>query len=139
MKRNLFSIRLKELREENGFLSQQQLANALNLSQSTIGNWEAGRRQPDYDMTCRLAGLFHVSVDYLIGNVNDPSFVIDSKSVLEDINELPNEKENAPTAVQGDERAKKEKLARALIDDLTEAEVQQVQDYIDFLISRRNQ
>lgn len=138
MKRNLFSIRLKELREESGYTSQQKLADTLDVSQSTIGNWEAGRRQPDYDMICRLAGLFHVSVDYLIGNVNDPFFSLDNQSILDDINEQYNEKK-APTAVQGDERSEKEKLAADLMRDLTEAEMQQVQDYVAFLKSRRNQ
>lgn len=93
----LFRIRLKELREENGFHSQQALADKLGLSQSTIGNWEAGRREPDHEMLRKLANLFHVTVDYLIGNVNDPFFILDNQAIIDSINEMPDSKEKAPS------------------------------------------
>lgn len=45
---SLFRIRLKELREAKG-LSQYSFADAFGISQSTIGNWEAGKREPNFD------------------------------------------------------------------------------------------
>ena len=67
MLENRLGIILKKLREENGFTSQQALADCLGISQSTIGNWEAGTRRPNYNMILRLADLFGVSIDYLLG------------------------------------------------------------------------
>lgn len=67
MNKNTIGIIIKNLREENGFTSQQALADHLGISQSTIGNWEAGSRKPDYDMLTRLADLFSVSTDFLLG------------------------------------------------------------------------
>lgn len=138
MKRNLFSIRLKELREESGYTSQQKLADTLDVSQSTIGNWEAGRRQPDYDMICRLAGLFHVSVDYLIGNVNDPFFSLDNQSVLDDINEQYNEKK-APTAGESSER---DELAGEILEELLKLppkSQEEARKYIRFLAQQASE
>lgn len=66
----MFSIRLKELREEQGF-SQYSLANELGIAQSTIGNWEAGKREPNLEMIIRLADFFKVSTDYLLGRTDD--------------------------------------------------------------------
>lgn len=63
----MFSIRLRELRETAGYKSQQSFADAFGVAQSTVGNWEAGKREPNYETTLRLADFFHVSVDYLMG------------------------------------------------------------------------
>ena len=58
----MFQIRLKELREKAGY-SQQGFANAIGVKQSTVGNWEAGAREPKFEVMERLADFFGVSVD----------------------------------------------------------------------------
>lgn len=77
MERNAFGKRLKSLREENGYSSQQAFATAFGVVQSTVGNWEAGRREPNQETTIRLAAFFGVTTDYLLGIVNDPHFYSD--------------------------------------------------------------
>lgn len=62
----MFALRLKELREERG-LSQQSFANKLKISQSTVGMWESGKREPGFDMVIVIADFFQCSVDYLLG------------------------------------------------------------------------
>lgn len=49
-------------------LSQEQLANKLNVSASAIGMWEQGRRQPDNETLTKMANIFNVSTDYLLDN-----------------------------------------------------------------------
>lgn len=61
-----FGSRLTELRTTKG-LSQQAFADAFGVAQSTVGNWEAGKREPNQETTIRLAQFFGVSVDWLIG------------------------------------------------------------------------
>ena len=63
---NIFKIKLKELREKKD-ISQYQLAADLHLSQSTIGNWEAGKREPNFKTLKCIADYFDVSIDYLLG------------------------------------------------------------------------
>ena len=58
--------RLKELRKKTGF-SQQELAGRLGIAASTVGMYEQGRRKPDYDTLIRIALIFHVTTDYLLG------------------------------------------------------------------------
>jgi len=65
-----FPKRLKSLREEKQ-LYQKDLADALGLSRSTITAYEAGKREPDQATLKRIANLFEVSVDYLIGNTDN--------------------------------------------------------------------
>lgn len=62
----MFRFRMKELREGNG-LSQKKLADQLGLSAGTIGNWESGTREPNFDMIQRLSDFFEVTTDYLLG------------------------------------------------------------------------
>ena len=66
----MFRTRLRELRENAGYKSQQSFADAFGVAQSTVGGWEAGKREPNYATTLRLADFFHVSVDYLLGQTD---------------------------------------------------------------------
>lgn len=73
----MFRLRIKELREEKG-LSQKKLADSLGLSAGTVGNWESGIREPNFDTATKVADFFDVTVDYLLGNsdVRNPETTI---------------------------------------------------------------
>ena len=64
---NKFAIRLKELREQSK-LTQEQLAQKMQISRSAIGMYERGKREPDFEFIEKCASLFGVSMDYLLGN-----------------------------------------------------------------------
>lgn len=61
-----FGENLKNARIKNK-LTQQQLADMLGISKSTITNYEGGKREPDVFMIKKLAKLLEVTGDYLIG------------------------------------------------------------------------
>ena len=58
--------RIFELRNAFGW-NQVQLAKRLNVSKQTVSNWENENIQPSIDMLVRLAKLFNVTTDYLLG------------------------------------------------------------------------
>ncbi len=62
----IFCERFKELRKTKN-LSQKQLAEILRTTNSSICDWECGRSQPDFETLVRIAELFEVSADYLLG------------------------------------------------------------------------
>lgn len=62
--------RLVKLRKERK-LTQAELAKALNVTQSAIGNWELGKREPDYTTLAQIADFYHVTIDYLLGRSDD--------------------------------------------------------------------
>lgn len=66
----MFRLRLKELREKAGY-SQYTFADAFGVAQSTVGSWEAGKREPNLDTIQRIADFYDVTVDYLIGHTKD--------------------------------------------------------------------
>lgn len=93
----MFRIRLKELREKKG-MNQRELAAALHVSPGTIGMWESGAREPQkIEMLQGIANYFHVSTDYLLGNVNDPLFYLDNDRIKREINSYSEEEENEST------------------------------------------
>lgn len=57
---------LKDLRTER-YLSQQQLADLLNISQSAIAKWELGKTEPTASAIVSVALFFDVSCDFLLG------------------------------------------------------------------------
>ncbi len=56
---------LKELRKENK-LTQEQLAEKLNVSGRTVSRWETGSNLPDLDILIELADLYEVDIRELI-------------------------------------------------------------------------
>ena len=64
--KNKFAEQLNSLRLENN-LSRIQLAEKLNVSVRLISYWENGQRECDFDMLIKIADLFSVSLDYLLG------------------------------------------------------------------------
>lgn len=62
----MLSKRINELRISHGW-SQVELARRLNISKQAVSNWENDNIQPSIDMLVRLAGIFQVSTDYLLG------------------------------------------------------------------------
>jgi len=62
----MFAQKLKQLRADKS-INQIQLAQAIGVSQGTVGKWETGMRLPDADMLVKLADYFSVTVDNLLG------------------------------------------------------------------------
>lgn len=48
-------------------LTQTELANLLNISQGSLSGYETGRIEPDNDMIVKMADIFHVSTDVILG------------------------------------------------------------------------
>ncbi len=64
------SVRLKQLRLDKQ-LRQEQVARLVGVSKGAISAYETDIRQPSYDVLIRLANLYRVSVDYLLGRTDD--------------------------------------------------------------------
>ncbi len=62
---------IKYLREKNN-LSQKELANILNIANSTLSQYESGDRVPSDDIKIKIADYFNVSLDYLLGRTSNP-------------------------------------------------------------------
>lgn len=99
--------RIRELRMLFN-MKQKDLADSLNVTQATIAGWETGRRKPDHDALKRLADIFDVSIDYLMGH------------------DTPHEGEIAAAHINGGLSYK----------DLPPEAIQQLEDYKQFLIDK---
>lgn len=51
----------------NARLTQEQVADILKISWRTYQAYELGCREPKYSTLCKLADLFNVSTDFLLG------------------------------------------------------------------------
>ena len=58
--------RIRELRKENK-MTMKQLGEIIGVAESTISQYETGKREPDNEMLLRLAEHFGVTVDFLLG------------------------------------------------------------------------
>ncbi len=69
------SVRLRELRLDKR-LRQDQVARLVGVSKGAISAYETDIRQPSYEVLIRLANLYRVSTDYLLGRTDDRSLDI---------------------------------------------------------------
>ena len=77
-------IRLKTLRNEKGY-NQTYVAKQLGITQQAYANYERGARQPDNETLVKLADLFNVSVDYILGRTDDITPKPDSAELENDV------------------------------------------------------
>lgn len=61
-----FGARLKQLRQASG-LTQKQIAERIWVSKAAVSNYELYDRCPTPEILIKLARVFHVSTDYLLG------------------------------------------------------------------------
>ena len=75
--------KLKILRKSYGF-TQKNVADALNVERSTYTYYETGKTRPDIVQTVKLAKMYNVNTDYLLGHkltkVSKPHFLDDTVS-----------------------------------------------------------
>ena len=62
----MLNERIRKLRQERGW-SQVDLAKKLNVTKQSVSNWENDNIQPSIDMLVKLALVFSVSTDHLLG------------------------------------------------------------------------
>ena len=70
----MFGKRLKDMREDNDE-AQQDLADLLGVSVSTIRNWEKERNEPDYEVLVEICDHYNVTSDFILGRAKtDPEY-----------------------------------------------------------------
>lgn len=90
--------RIYELRMEMG-ISMREAAKRLSMPYTTYVNYEKGLREPSSEVLITFSRFFGVTIDYLVGNVNEPYFYLDNERILRETNSYGGEK--APTSKDG--------------------------------------
>ena len=61
--------RIRDLRKQKR-MSQTELAKSAGVSQTTVTAWETGKAEPSSSAVAKLADIFNVTTDYLLGRPN---------------------------------------------------------------------
>ena len=67
MSHNKIGNNIKTLRKKNR-MTQEQMAKKLYLKRQTLSNYEIGKRVPDIYELVKIADLFDISLDELVGH-----------------------------------------------------------------------
>src|SRR5699024_5850097 len=70
MENKPISKKLKELREEKGYL-QKLVTTKIGVRSNTLSGYENGTRSTDHEMILKLEDLYDVSTDYLLGRTSN--------------------------------------------------------------------
>ena len=113
---NMYSI-IESLCKDKG-TNITRMCREAKIPRSVFSELKAGRtKQLSNKYLPVVANYFNVSVDYLIGNVNDPFFRLDNKKILKEINSYENseeEQKETPTLTKKDERDISKKMQETL-------------------------
>ena len=66
-----FPSKLKNVRVKKS-LTQKAVADFLGIYETSYQNYERGSRKPNYEVIIKLANCFGVSIDYLLGQTDNP-------------------------------------------------------------------
>lgn len=118
----MFAEKLKELREIKGIGSQAELAGILGVTQQAVGLWERNKNMPDYETLKKIAVLFDVTTDYLLGNDTEAGYYVDPETAR-----IANEmKENPGRRVLFDASRK-----------LSPESLKEVQRYVEYIYQKQ--
>ena len=70
----IFKTVIKSLRTSHG-LTQDELSKQLGISRSTIGMYESGAREPDFETLELIADYFNVDTDFLLGRTSQTTLL----------------------------------------------------------------
>lgn len=74
--------RLIEIRQNHGY-SQKYVALSIGVAPSIVSRWESGKKIPSRESVSKLADLYEVSIDYLMGR-SDEEMPISADSLSDD-------------------------------------------------------
>ena len=80
--------RIIQLRKAQGW-SQEDLAKKIKASRIMIGNYERNDNTPSMEVIIKLARIFDISIDYLLGEGRNANFDKDTIRRLEEMEKLP--------------------------------------------------
>jgi len=92
----LLSEKLYKLRKKSG-LSQEQLAEQLNVSRQAISKWEQGTAVPESEKLISISNYFGVTVDYLLKEDTKDTM----NTTAEDVEENPKMKAGIAICIAG--------------------------------------
>lgn len=112
--------RIKKLADERK-ISITQLQEDLGMSKNYLYKWNVEDANPKIELLKKVADYFNVSIDYLIGRTN-------KREIADNDSEL----------FVAEESPKYETLAAHIKDDVTEDEMNDIKNFIEFLKSKRH-
>lgn len=94
--------RIKTLRStQTPKMSQEKLGQLVGVGRTTVAMWEGGKSEPDNATLAKLAEIFCVSVDYLLGLTDEKEKLPTESEELSDAElDLVNAYRDAPANVQ---------------------------------------
>ena len=91
-----FSEKLMNLRKQKG-MSQEELADKLNVTRQTISKWELDQTVPDMNKLIEISKLFEISLDELTGGIKMNEY---QNEYTNEYKETSHEKKNTKIALK---------------------------------------
>ncbi|MCY8609943.1 helix-turn-helix transcriptional regulator [Bacillus paralicheniformis] len=126
--------KIKQLRKANG-MNQGQLAEAINIHQTAVSQFELNKKKPGRDTLIKLSKLFEVPLEYLVDDDEKVNYSDSEKSFVNEYTKLFPSELNFKVSEIAEKYKTKNDEEEAL---LTKEEAEEAVRYIQYLLSKRN-
>ncbi|MFV0399544.1 MAG: helix-turn-helix domain-containing protein [Oscillospiraceae bacterium] len=134
--------KIRELRRLKSW-TQVDLANMLNVTQVSVSQWETGRSYPDHEMLTKIADLFGVTTDYLLGRTDyyidpaNPNVQIFPKTNKTEVVRFEKTKKEPATDEDSERNMVVQQIANALL-EMSDEELLEARSILQYLKSKRD-
>lgn len=113
---------IKKLRTAKN-MTQTELAERINITKATVSSYENNTRMPSYDVLLKIASIFHVTTDNLLGFSN--KYVVDVSNLNQRQRNIVNEiirlygyeNEKIKELIDGDSSVYNDMIGRGIFND----------------------
>jgi len=134
--------RIRELRKQMN-MTQKELAKHLQVADSTLSYWEMGKYEPDNDALLKLSRFFQVPIDYILDG-DFKRWDINGHTIYNYVANQPRLEETVMSVSEPEAAYRQNRLENSLavfnrieFEGLTQAEIDVLAEYADFIKSRR--
>ncbi|MDU5116569.1 MULTISPECIES: helix-turn-helix domain-containing protein [Clostridium] len=132
----LLGDKIKKLRKSKN-ITQEELGKNIGVTTSMVGMYETNARKPSYEVLIKIAEFFSVSTDFLLNTEEKLDMTLDSVKKIHNMVKEATEKYGIEEVTEKQENKIKTLAAHFEGEEFTDEDVEDIENFIKFIISKK--
>ncbi|EPY2286081.1 helix-turn-helix domain-containing protein [Clostridium sporogenes] len=132
----LLGDKIKKLRKSKN-ITQEELGKNIGVTTSMVGMYETNARKPSYEVLIKIAEFFSVSTDFLLNTEEKLDMTLDSVKKIHNMVKEATQKYGIEEVTEKQENKIKTLAAHFEGEEFTDEDVEDIENFIKFIISKK--
>lgn len=128
--------KIKKLRKSKN-ITQEELGKNIGVTTSMVGMYETNARKPSYEVLIKIAEFFSVSTDFLLNTEEKLDMTLDSVKKIHNMVKEATQKYGIEEVTEKQENKIKTLAAHFEGEEFTDEDVEDIENFIKFIISKK--